>query len=237
MLASALDVPHHAWHDLSDVDTSRLTGGFVLQIHQRWSSSFSDWLAGYGFRILTIARHPFDVLISVLHFCRHDTSCDRWLNGRGGTESAIRHASPWSPEFLDYATGPRAAELLAAGTDWWDMPDVVRTRYEAFVDDPETELGRVARTFGDCRTDVREIVRRHAIDLLRPRVNNHHFWQGRPGLWRSLLTATEVNDLVRAHGRTLALYGYSAQADAVLTPEAADRNWHLIAAPAPRRAA
>ena len=237
MLATALGVPHHAWQAPADVDPATLPPGFVLQMHQRYETAYSDWLAGHRFHVLTIARHPFDVLISILHFCRHDSSPSHWLGGWSGSEITIREATPRSRTFLDYATGPRARDLLAVSSDWWNRPGVVRTRYEEFVSNPTQELARAVGRFGTATADLDAVVEAHAIGNLRPQVTNHHFWQGRPGLWRSLLTRTEVTELTAAHATSLSTFGYSADADPTLTSEAADRNWATVVAPDRRIAA
>ena len=104
--------------------------------------------------------------------------------------------------------------------DWWVRKEVLRTKYETFVEEPEKELGRLARVLGTPGADVAGIVQAHAIENLRPQSANHHFWQGRPGLWRSLLTVAEVRELAAVHAKTLALYGYAAEADWTLTPSA-----------------
>jgi hypothetical protein len=206
-------------------------------MHKRYNAAFSDWLAGHQFHVLTIARHPFDVLISILHFCRHDSSPSQWLGGWPGSENTIREATPRSRTFLDYATGPRAKDLLAVSTDWWNRQRVVRTRYEEFVANPVGELAKVVGHYGQATVDLNEVVDAHLIGYLRPQVTNHHFWQGRPGLWRSLLTVPEAEELIHAHAMTLSTYGYTANPDSSLTPEMADGNWAAVVAPARRVAA
>jgi hypothetical protein len=221
----------------AEADAPKYDDGCVIQLHQPAEESFLSWVKKHGFRVLTIARHPFDVLISILHFCRHEPSSARWLDGKHGTERDIWQATPRSPAFLNYATGPRAKALLAVSTDWWGRKDVLRTRYETFVEDPEGELGRLTRGLGAAGADIAGVVRAHAIENLRPQASNHHFWQGRPGLWRSLLTVAEVRELVAAHAKTLSTYGYAAEADVSLTPAKADANWATLLAPAVRKAA
>jgi hypothetical protein len=225
MIAHALNVTHHSWHHHREIDPTVLPLGFVLGIHGRYNRDFAAWLDDHRFRVLTISRHPFDVLISILHFCRHDASTEQWLDGRHGTEASIRTATPRSGAFLRYATSPRAQDLLAITTDWWNRPGVVRVRYESFVADPVRELRTCVRSFGEPVADLPAVVRAHAIENLRPQVSNYHFWQGIPGLWRSLLTPAEAHTLARVHATPLKLLGYPADPDVGLIPEDADRNW------------
>ena len=109
----------------------------------------------HGFRVVTVARHPLDVLISILHFCVYESESEHWLLGAGGSEAGIFAAMPRSRAFVEYATGPRAAELLAVTPDWWGRPGVVGVRYEDCVRDTDGELRRMEAAFGPVRCGSR----------------------------------------------------------------------------------
>ena len=86
-----------------------------------------------------LARHPLDVLVSILHFASHEPQTARWLDGEGGDESSILGAEPASAAFLASATGPRARALLAVTPEWWPHGGVA-VRYEDAVGSPEAAL-------------------------------------------------------------------------------------------------
>src|SRR4051812_47364718 len=86
LLATAYQVPHLARHALAHSDWKELPAEVVLQIHWRWEPGFVAKLEEHGFRVVTVARHPLDVLMSILHFCIYDSESEQWLLGAKGTE-------------------------------------------------------------------------------------------------------------------------------------------------------
>jgi hypothetical protein len=203
-----------------------------LQIHWRREPEFEAALRRHGFRVLTIARHPLDVLISILQFAVHEPETARWLCGRHGDEASIWGAMPRSRPFLEYATGPRAAELLAVTCDWWAAPGVVPLRYEDFVADPVRELNRLAEHIGPARADASEVRDRAALGKIP--TTNSHFWQGKPGLWRALVPTAEATEVRAAIAPALAELGYACDPDPALDAVTADRNWIRLVGPALR---
>lgn len=105
LLGDAAGVSTLAVHEFTGAVLADLPPECVVQIHWRRDPEFLKLLAANGFRVLTIARHPFDVLISILQFAIHENESDRWLCGRGGDESGLFGAMPRSRAFVEYATG------------------------------------------------------------------------------------------------------------------------------------
>ena len=148
---------------------------------------------------MTVARHPLDVLISILHFCIYESESEHWLLGAGGSESGIQAAMPRSRPFVEYATGPRAAALLAVTPDWWGRPDVLGIKYEDCIRDTDAELRRIEAAFGPVRDGSRAVViEACSLGELRKGAINNHFWKGSPGLWRALLPAAETAEIAPA---------------------------------------
>jgi hypothetical protein len=226
LLADAYELPEVAIHNPADVDWNTLPADCVLQIHWHRAASFVRTLQAAGFRTLTLVRHPLDVLLSILQFCQHDRSTLRWLDGENGNERPLYGAMPGSAAFAAYATGGRAAALLSVSTQWWAAPDVCRLRYEALVADPAGQLGCVAEALGAVpRRPLAEVVGRATVPELRLRFKvDHHFWQGRPGLWKTLLTATAADRIARAQRDAFGC-GYACDPDPDLTAEQADAAW------------
>jgi hypothetical protein len=222
LLGTAYQLPHLARHAMADPDWAALPPEVVLQLHWRRTPDFAAKLEAHGFRVVTVARHPLDVLISILHFCVHESESEHWLLGAGGSEADIYGAMPGSRTFVEYARGPRAAELLAVTPDWWAQPGVVGVRYEDLVADTEAELRRMEDALGPVRCGSRaEAVAACAMGKLRQRSTNSHFWQGRPGLWRHLLPPAEADEIAAA----LPDLGYPMDPDPALDPLTADRHW------------
>jgi hypothetical protein len=237
LLADAYCIPHLAVHSLHDQEWDSLPGECVLQLHARRTPEFEGRLHAHGFRVLTLARHPFDVLVSILQFTLTAKNTADWLHGAGGDETSLYGAMPRSRSFTAYATSPRAAELLAVTTDWWRHEDAISVRYEEFVADALGELSRLQETFGPLRTmKLQDVVKSYTLDRFQAENSNNHFWQGTPGLWRSLLPRVEAEEIASVLASLLDRLGYRCESDATLTADEADRNWVQLAGPGIRRA-
>lgn len=226
VLSGVYQVPTTAAFELTDDDWARLPAEVVHQMHWSRTPELLGKLGEHGFRVVTLARHPLDTLISILHFAWYDRGTAGWLLGRGGDETGLRGAMPRSRPFLDYAAGPRAAALLGVSCDWWRQDGVLSVRYEDFVRDPAGELSTLAETLGPPRCpSVTDVVAGCGIGPLRALSFTNHFWKGQPGLWRQLLPPAEAAELAAAVGPVLARLGYDCDPDPGLDAGAADRNW------------
>lgn len=230
LLGAVYAVPSIAVNIPTDVDWPGLPQECVLQLHWHRYPAFLARLEQCRFRVLVLARHPLDVLISILHYSMHEPT-GRWLEGEDGNECTIFGAMPRSTAFLDYASGKRAAALLSVSREWWDIPACVQVYYETLVRDPQAEVGRLQDLLGvAARKPIAEAVAETTLSKLRVLTTNQaHFWQGKPGLWRSLLTAAEANRIAGAHQTILAELGYACEPDADLTGSEADANWIRLA--------
>jgi hypothetical protein len=217
----------HAPHE---VDWTALPGDCLLAIHWHPCPAFLERLDEHGFRCIILARHPLDVLISILHFALHYSSTDgtrRWLEGEDGNERSIFAAMPRSTAFLDYATGRRAATLLAVSHEWWQVPGVLQVRYEELLEHAEGTLQRLAEALGEpARAPLTEVVAGNSVTKLWQSIGSrYHFWQGRSGLWRQLFPAAEAELIADAHRAVFAGLGYKVDADPLLDGAQADANW------------
>lgn len=237
LVGGATGIVTTAVHELTDAVLEGLPRECVVQIHWRREPDFRARLAEHGFRVLTIARHPLDVLISILQFAIHESESDRWLLGRAGDESGLFGAMPGSRAFVEYAASDRARELFGVSADWWQQPEVTSVRYEDLVRDPLGEILRLRNVYRpESTADLSEIVARYELAQLRKDSFNNHFWKGQPGHWRRFLTADIAGEIAAAHADHFARLGYVADADPTLIDAQADRNWIAAAGPSLRAA-
>ena len=220
-----------AVHRMTADDWASLPSRCVLQLHHRRNAAFEQQLNQAGFRIITLARHPLDVLISILHVAVHGVESEQWLEGAGGNERCLYGAMPTSAAFADYVAGPRAAELLAVTGEWYGQPGVTSLRYEDLVANPATALASLIPVLGPPTGDsFEQAIRETSLASLRKLTGNHaHFWQGRAGQWRELLPADVVTKLVASIGPAMEASGDAASGDPALTASAADARWVAIA--------
>jgi hypothetical protein len=217
-------------HSPVEIDWGNLPEECIMQMHWHPWPAFRERLRNHNFQIVALARHPLDVLISILQFAIHEPT-SRWLEGEGGNESTIFGAMPRSAAFLEYATGSRARALLSVTPEWWFEPGCVQVHYESLVDDP----GQIAKLLieelgGRPKQSVADVLASTSLANLRKQTQSTgHFWQGKPGLWRSFFTTEEADLLFSAHRQVFEDLGYHAHADAELTPSSADANWIRLA--------
>lgn len=225
--AAALDV-----HRPTDVPWESLPQAVILQVHWPPTTALRQELQRRGFRVLTMRRHPLDVLISIVHFCRHEPQTRQWLDGAGGDETTLLSALPSSAAVTTYACSPRFAQLLAVTPDWTPFA-VARACYEQMAAEPLPSLRRVLRDLGIAVPDERlsGALDARSLDKMRPTAGNQHYWRGSPGLWRALLTAEQVETLRPCVGPPAAALGYELDADPTTTAASSDALWRSLAVP------
>jgi hypothetical protein len=226
LLSTVYQIPTIAVHNPRDLDWDQLPPECVLQMHWHPIPSFLSRLEKGGFRVVVMARHPLDVLISILHFSLHEPTA-RWLEGEDGNERPIYGAMPRSSAFLRYATGKRSRILLSVTPEWWSLPGAIQIRYEALLHDQQGELERLVRDIGgEPRQSLAGALGATTIPRLRVMAqNDHHFWQGKAGLWKKFLPVREAVEIARAHVSVFDTLGYTCDPDLELVDVQADLNW------------
>jgi hypothetical protein len=226
MLGKLFAVPTRPVVEPAEIDWGGLPPDLLVAVHWRYDPALEEKFREHHFRVLALARHPLDVLLSILRFAHFDGGADRWLN-RAGDENLLWGGTPRSRTTLAYACGRRFDELCRVSSEWWTRPGVHPVRYEELIADPAGELGRVADAWGwTPRAAIPEVVGGYTLDGFKESLasGGFHLWQGR-SLWRELFTAAECDELrgpLRWHLETL---GYALDPDPALTPDAADANW------------
>ena len=136
LLAGLNGLQQRAVHDPGEIDWAGLPDRSIVQVHRPRTEEFARELERDGVRVVTIARHPLDVLVSILHFSRREPNTRHWLLGEGDGEAVIRGAAPGDAAFEAFAKSPRASQLLAVTSSWWNEPGVIEVRYESLVSSP-----------------------------------------------------------------------------------------------------
>jgi ABC-type polysaccharide/polyol phosphate transport system ATPase subunit len=232
LLATLYNLTETAAHTPSEVDWERLPPRCALQLLWQPTEPFRAELAKHGFRVLTLARHPFDVLLSILHFAENVPETARWLDGQGGDETGIRGADPCSSAFRTYALGTRAKALLSISPAWWKTGGTTCLHYEDLVRDPSAELEEIRALISvPPARSVEDSVQLNTLERLRATSWNQHYWRGEPGIWRGVLPARAAAEMAQAHRRCFAILGYDVDADPNLTVHQAQLNWRKLIEP------
>lgn len=229
LVASILGLDQLPIYNPMEADWDHVPRRCVLMTHWPRTEPFLSLLKAHGFKVVTLARQPLDVLVSILHFTAHNPETARWLGGLGGDERSIAGGSPCDPKFLRYAAGQRAQALLSVSREWCDDPGSHRLRYEDLVRDTPAALAGILTMAGESpTTSIAEATAAHTIAERRSREGLHH-WRGIPGQWRMLLTAGRTRRVAAVHAESLRAFGYRCNPDEGLTSVRAEANWSRIA--------
>jgi hypothetical protein len=214
----------------ADLAESEVTGPVFVQVHAPNDRHARKFVAGIDADVVTLARHPLDVLLSVLHFSRFEPQILDWLDGAAIPDPTTLHdATPTSEQFIRWATGKGAARLLAITHRWWREGTSHQLRYEDLVTDTPGTVGKLLAELGihPQRADV-------DIDVIADQIRagallglpNHHRWRSTPNGWADLLPIETAIKIHRAHRRVFDDLGYSlAAADPLLDESNAKTNW------------
>lgn len=206
ILARHLDLAEIAVFNYRDAPDP-LPARCLVQTHWYREPNFQQWLGRHGFAKLCIARHPLDILLSVLHFVRHEPTTGRWLEGNAGLPPSLATATPASPEFLDYALSFGAENLLSPTYQWWHDPSAYRLRYEESVADPVRVLGDLVHALGGDPRGLGPLIEAFSVARRRGQ-SNWHVWRGRPNSYRSFLPYGSALRIRRRHRRYFDVLGY-----------------------------
>jgi hypothetical protein len=229
ILIHSLSLSAYAVHTPDEFAWDNIPSRCILQLHWRPESAFRNKLASLGFTPLVLRRHPLDLLISILHFCRHEPQTARWLAGLGGDENKIINAAPTDHAFVEYACSERARALLSLSSEWVDKPETIDLPYEQLVADPFQTVSSLIERLGQ-QTDPSQIkaaLDSNALPVMR-QTGNCHGWMGQPGIWRRLILANDAAMIVQAHKNLFQLQGYSMEPDRSLTSSDSLSLWEKI---------
>lgn len=224
-IAGALGWQELAVHNYLDAP-AELPEKCFLQIHWYREPNFQQWLINNNFVVLTVARHPLDVLLSALHYINFEPQTSRWLEGNAKLPGDLIGTNPCSNKFVDYALSMGAENLLSITYQWWNDESAVRVRYEDAVANPETVLGCEVMRFGGSTEKIGAWLDRLSIKNMQA-THNRHGWRGQPGLWRQLITPADAKRIYARHKRVFDSLGYSV-GRYWLTRSAALNNWTAL---------
>ncbi len=147
-LASLYELEQISVHFPHEIDWDHLPERCVIQIHWYPNPEFVARLAAQNVRVVVLARHPMDVLMSWLNLVYYKHEDGRCPGNGSCTECGIVGVAPGSDVFVDYARSYYGRVMLCYSPAWWDKPGVARARYEDFLSAQAVELGRLVEQLG-----------------------------------------------------------------------------------------
>jgi hypothetical protein len=200
--------------------------GCIVVMHRRRTLALEGFLRERNFRLVAMARHPLDVLLSIPTYVRTPRNREfsaLWIEGECGGEEGLVDAAPTSEAFVRYALSWRAAALFDVSTSWAARAE--HASYERLVATPHEELARLCTALGATpRNDVDAVLARHNLAAFGDATPGH-VWRGEPGIWRKLIVPELAHAVRERHPEAFAAFGYEADADPALTLERAEANW------------
>lgn len=225
ILVDGLGLNEIAVHNYLDV--AQLPEQCVLQVHWYREPNFQNFLIRHNFLVITLARHPLDILLSVLHFVKYEPETKRWLEGNCALPEDLNISSPFSQCFIDYATSFGFENLLSVSYQWWHDKDALKIRYEDLVSTTSSELERIADFLKVDSQLIKSALPMNSLQSFQA-LPNRHGWQGRPGIWRELIPTDIAQKISWRHREVFLTFGYKVEPTS-LTNEEAGRRWLELA--------
>lgn len=226
VLIHALDLPQYVGHNPDEIPWNDLPERCLVAMHWHRSDEFAAFLRANGFTTLVTARHPFDVLLSILHFTQIEPTA-RWLEGEAGDESQLAGADPTSAAFAEYCLGPRAAALLSISPEWLGQA-AATIRYEDFLTSPAAAATRAFEAIGASPVNsIDDAFDRNSVGNLRS-IAPKHVWRARSGDWRRVITASLAHQIAARHPDYFRAFGYACDPDPLLDAWTVRRNWDAM---------
>ncbi len=209
LLGDLFELTHFPVHTPNDLDWTNMPDNCIVQLHWPRVSKFIDLLKDHGFIIITISRHPLDILLSILNFSQHEPDTALWLDGQGGDESLIIGKSPASKDFLKYSCSVRAQYLLNVTADWWNYADVA-VKYEDLVWDTEFQLTNIVNLLNEPKSKacILKSIEAFKFEDLQSTSNNQHFWKGASGHWSRYIPYESALKIFHSHRHIFESLGY-----------------------------
>jgi Sulfotransferase domain len=221
VLGDILRLQQFAVHNY--IELENIPDRCIVQLHWYREPNLQRFLNDRRFKTLVLARHPLDVLVSILNFIRHEPKTARWLEGNAEIPPSLAGQAPTSQDFLKYSKSWGAENVLGVSYQWWHDPDAIKVRYEELVQRPHEALLNLARVFDPAARDEDDAIGRFGLPFFQG-LPNKHGWQGRPDLWRQLIVYSDARAIYRRHKRIFDVMGYSVR-PYLLTRAAALQRW------------
>ncbi|MGD1066541.1 MAG: hypothetical protein ABR975_06970, partial [Vulcanimicrobiaceae bacterium] len=193
VLTGVLGIENLALWTPGEVPWRFLPPDVSVGMHWRHSREFENFLRERNFRVVVTARHPLDVLISILHYAPTNEEAYRWLEGECGDErDLVAGTTPVDEAFVRYALSWRFAALLDVSVAWSARADAI-LRYAEFVAEPHREINGLLRQFGlTAARDIDSQLWEYSPTRTRLQTPGH-YWQGSPNHWRRMIVPQLAN--------------------------------------------
>jgi hypothetical protein len=194
LLACIYGVPQVDFDYPFNPATADLMGpSWVSHQHFYPSPALLDWVRRSGVRLITMIRHPADVLISLYHHLHHFKTP---ALDQARLRSMLHSDFDRTPILPAHPAEPFSWEL-GCSVAWMETGQVALVRYEDLWRDPAETLRLLVARFSTVDADrIDMAIEQCSMDLLRTLAGPHggFFRAGRVGDWRKALRSEIVHD-------------------------------------------
>jgi len=197
-------------------------------MHWHHTPAFEAFLRKRGFQVVVTARHPLDVLISILHFAPLEPATARWLEGECGNEKPLIGADPASASFANYCLSDRTEALLSVSREWRNVAEAV-IRFEDLLAAPVAVCRQMLQGLkAEPLAGIEEVVAANTVEKLRP-ISATHVWRGQAGSWKAVITPALANKILERHRPYFDDLQYNCDPSPDLDASTARQNWDQMA--------
>lgn len=192
---------------------------WVAHQHVPPTPSLLDWIGENAIAVITVLRHPGDVLVSLFHYAR-------WADTGEEIRALAQDGKIPGPQTIEYVRSLRFARLLSLSAQW-RARDAIVVRYEELLEDPVGSLSRltdeiwpVGRDRIECAAAACEIGQLRGLKGREDR----HFRAGLAGQWVDSLPPAHIAALADTprYRELAAQLGYSFDIGSQRHPEPFD---------------
>jgi hypothetical protein len=227
-LADISKVTTLAAHRYTDLKDMELPEGLVLQVHASYQDNgFKQFIQENNLKVVTVARHPLDVLISMLRFVQVESSPLQWLDGTVGVET-LYGVDPSQKKFIDWCLGEGAEQLLKISYDWAKLGQAYVVRYEDMLADPTKQMKGLLAGLGvkASSSDVRESLERFSPDFFK-NLSSHHGWRATKDNWKNFFTKSDAQKIYKKYAKIFDYFHYDVSGAVNVNPKDNLTDWSI----------
>ncbi len=226
ILGHVLDLEELSVFHPADLDWAHLPERVVIHLHWPRTAHLQSLLEAARVNVVTMSRHPFDVLVSILRMAQTEPKTIGWLWGRGGDEEALLDADPSSEDFAQWALSERALNLLDVTRSWLVDDQVARVSYERLVVSPEEEVGRLLEGWSLLPSrPISEAVTKFTPNWVNEQGGVRHSWTATSNLWTEVIPSALADRLRVRYHHHLDQLGFAMASDSKVDHRTAKDRW------------
>lgn len=199
----------------------------IIQIHWPYNKRILEVLKKNNFKILSLSRHPLDILISILRFSRFSLGFNRWLGGLKDINK-ITFLNPYDKEFVDYALGDEINQLFEVSGSWWQQDDVIKVSYEDLNNDPVKVLKDIIKKldYPDRipQKKLESVVSQNSLIKFSKMITRHG-WKGMNNNWQNFFLKNDAKKIFNKYKKLSQNDHYEFEDNYKLTHKNAAKNW------------